>query len=137
MGQGLCAAKVLGPFEAFATMLYKITYPKDISGTDYTVRAFHGDLPFQETTEDSHVLISSAWMEIAYGWYQYAQMQHTYLNFNFQNGSFLIVCGESKTFQVRLFVVRALVCHESFPRDKISESNSSWEALYHTVSLKV
>jgi hypothetical protein len=66
LGFAKYTTKVLGPEQSFATMLYKITYMKDKSGTDYKAWAFHGDLPLHETTEDGHVLISSAWMKIRY-----------------------------------------------------------------------
>jgi hypothetical protein len=58
------ATTTLGYDEAFAPMFYKITYPKDTSGTDYGVWAFHGDLPLHERAEDGQVLIACEWMEI-------------------------------------------------------------------------
>jgi hypothetical protein len=53
-----------GPEDSFAPTLHKITYPRDNSGTDYDVWAFHADLPLHETTKDGQVLISSTWHKI-------------------------------------------------------------------------
>ena len=53
------ATKVLGADEAFAPILYKITYQP--GGRDWGAWAFHGDLPLQESAEDGQVLIASEW----------------------------------------------------------------------------
>ena len=55
------ATKAVGADQLFETMLHKKTYPDNTK--DWSVWAFHGDLPLVEY-EDGQVLIESEWMAI-------------------------------------------------------------------------